>query len=242
MTPDLVAEAESVCRNARTARVEVLTRAEQRQSWTAEQKRQIVAESPDSDLAATEVPPKYCRRHGRWALIRTTKFQKGRPLPCTTRRAPCSVEICSSGRGPRPRATTCSSRSSTDRSLTKPWLALQAACPLPWSQRRSRGARTPHPRSPAHVCGPVSKNVPPTSTRSPAAFSRSPPATRRRHVIAGLRADMCTGPVRLDASLPRNPHVRITNRRGGWITVSPAVSSVRPVSERLRRRTRQLSL
>ncbi len=39
--------------------------------------------------------------------------------------------------------------------------------------------------------------------------------------VAGLQADMRAGFARLDAGLPRNPHVRITNRRGGWITVSP---------------------
>jgi transposase len=63
MSPDLVAEAESARttdhRSARTARVEVLTRAEPRRSWTAEQKRQIVAESLGPDLTATEVARKY---------------------------------------------------------------------------------------------------------------------------------------------------------------------------------------
>ncbi len=63
MTSDLVAEAESARtsdhRSARTARVEVLTRAEPRRSWTADQKRQIVAESLGSDLTATEVARKY---------------------------------------------------------------------------------------------------------------------------------------------------------------------------------------
>lgn len=39
--------------------------------------------------------------------------------------------------------------------------------------------------------------------------------------IAGLQAEMRASLSRLDAGLPRNPHVRITNRRGGWITVSP---------------------
>jgi len=39
--------------------------------------------------------------------------------------------------------------------------------------------------------------------------------------ITGLQAEMRAGLARLDAGLPRNPHVRITNRRGGWITVSP---------------------
>ena len=41
------------------ARVEILTRAEPRRSWTTEQKRQIVAESLGSDLTATEVARKY---------------------------------------------------------------------------------------------------------------------------------------------------------------------------------------
>ena len=63
MSPDLVADVESARttdhRSARTARVEVLTRAEPRRSWTAEQKRQIVAESLGPDLTATEVARKY---------------------------------------------------------------------------------------------------------------------------------------------------------------------------------------
>ena len=63
MTPDLVGESESARttdhRSARTARIEVLTRAEPRRSWTSEQKRQIVAESLGSDLSATEVARKY---------------------------------------------------------------------------------------------------------------------------------------------------------------------------------------
>jgi transposase len=63
MSPDLVAEAESARtsdhRSTRTARVEVLARAEPRRSWTADQKRQIVAESLGPDLTATEVARKY---------------------------------------------------------------------------------------------------------------------------------------------------------------------------------------
>ncbi len=39
--------------------------------------------------------------------------------------------------------------------------------------------------------------------------------------IAGLQTEMRAGLSRLDTGLPRNPHVRITSRRGGWITVSP---------------------
>jgi hypothetical protein len=49
ITPDLVPEDESAQtsgrRSARNARVEVLVRADRRRSWTAEQKREIVAES-----------------------------------------------------------------------------------------------------------------------------------------------------------------------------------------------------
>ena len=39
--------------------------------------------------------------------------------------------------------------------------------------------------------------------------------------ITGLQDEMRAGLARLDAGLPRNPHVRMTSRRGGWITVSP---------------------
>ena len=39
--------------------------------------------------------------------------------------------------------------------------------------------------------------------------------------IAGLQGEMRAGLARLDAGLPRNPHVKVTSRRGGWITVSP---------------------
>jgi transposase len=45
--------------SARMAHVEVLTRAEPRRSWTAEQKRQIVAESLGPDLTPREVARKY---------------------------------------------------------------------------------------------------------------------------------------------------------------------------------------
>jgi TnpA family transposase len=39
--------------------------------------------------------------------------------------------------------------------------------------------------------------------------------------VASLQEEMRAGLSRLDAGLPRNPQVRITSRRGGWITVSP---------------------
>ena len=46
-------------RSARSARIEVLSRAEPRRSWTVEQKREIVAESLGPDLTPTEVARKY---------------------------------------------------------------------------------------------------------------------------------------------------------------------------------------
>jgi TnpA family transposase len=49
-------------------------------------------------------------------------------------------------------------------------------------------------------------------------------------LIAGLQEDMRAGLARLDSGLPRNPHVRITIRRGGWITVSPLQARPGPES------------
>ena len=60
---DLIADVETARttdrRSGRRARVEILTRAEPRRSWTVEQKRQIVAESFGPDLTPTEVARKY---------------------------------------------------------------------------------------------------------------------------------------------------------------------------------------
>ena len=39
--------------------------------------------------------------------------------------------------------------------------------------------------------------------------------------IAGLQEEMRVALHQLDTGLPRNPHVKITARRGGWITLSP---------------------
>ena len=63
MSPEPVDEAETARKSARTSgrsgRVEILTRAEPRRSWTVEQKRGIVAESLGPDLTPTEVARKY---------------------------------------------------------------------------------------------------------------------------------------------------------------------------------------
>jgi transposase len=63
ISPEPVDEAETARTSAptsgRSGRVEVLTRAEPRRSWTVEQKREIVAESLGPDLTPTEVARKY---------------------------------------------------------------------------------------------------------------------------------------------------------------------------------------
>jgi TnpA family transposase len=48
--------------------------------------------------------------------------------------------------------------------------------------------------------------------------------------VAGLQDELRAGLSRLDAGLPRNPRVRITSRRGGWITVSPLQARPKPES------------
>src|SRR5271165_6135636 len=41
------------------------------------------------------------------------------------------------------------------------------------------------------------------------------------HFISGLQEEMRAALHQFDEGLPRNPHVKITARRGGWITLSP---------------------
>ena len=64
MAPELVEEAEDARtigrKSGRGPRIEVLSRAERRRSWTAEQKREIVGESLGPELTPTEV----ARKHG----------------------------------------------------------------------------------------------------------------------------------------------------------------------------------
>jgi len=62
--PDIIAADQSAHttsgRSARSARVEIITRAARRRRWTPEQKRDIVAESYGPELTPTEV----ARKHG----------------------------------------------------------------------------------------------------------------------------------------------------------------------------------
>jgi len=63
ITPILVLEDESAHtsgrKSARSGRVEVLVRADRRRSWTAEQKRRIVAESLEPDVTPADVARRY---------------------------------------------------------------------------------------------------------------------------------------------------------------------------------------
>jgi transposase len=51
-------------KSARNRPVEIITRGERRRSWALEQKREIVAESPSSELTPTEVARKYAISSG----------------------------------------------------------------------------------------------------------------------------------------------------------------------------------
>ena len=68
IAPDLISDGESARTSGRTSarssRVEIITRAEPRRSWTIEQKRAIVAESLGSDLTPTEVARKHAISSG----------------------------------------------------------------------------------------------------------------------------------------------------------------------------------
>jgi len=47
-------------------------------------------------------------------------------------------------------------------------------------------------------------------------------------LIAGIQQEMRAALSQLDAGLPQNPHVKITARRGGWITVTPLQARPEP--------------
>ncbi len=78
---------------------------------------------------------------------------------------------------------------------------------LDWLMKKYDPARGPRP--PAGTC----------AHRRP---GRASGRDRARHRRAGLD--------RLDAGLPRNPHIRIVSRHGGWITVSPLRARPAPES------------
>jgi TnpA family transposase len=48
------------------------------------------------------------------------------------------------------------------------------------------------------------------------------------HFISGLQEEMRAALHQFDQGLPRNPHVKITARRGGWITLSPLQARADP--------------
>jgi transposase len=65
-------------KSARSGRVEVLVRADRRRSWTAEQKRQIVAESLEPDVMPADV----ARRYGIGTGLLYTWRRQMVSLPC----------------------------------------------------------------------------------------------------------------------------------------------------------------
>jgi hypothetical protein len=45
----------------------------------------------------------------------------------------------------------------------------------------------------------------------------------------GLREEMCAALAQLDQGLPRNPDVRITRKRAGWISLAPLLPRPSPL-------------
>ena len=79
------------CRSARSARVEVITRAERRRIWTPEQKRKIVLESLGRELTPTEVARKHAISSGQLYTWRQEIL--GRPLGQLSRSAPSFAQV-----------------------------------------------------------------------------------------------------------------------------------------------------
>ena len=78
-------------RSARAAPIEVITRGERRRVWTAEQKREIVAESLGPELTPTEVARKHAISSG---LLYTWRQQVlGDRLGLVTRSAPSFAQV-----------------------------------------------------------------------------------------------------------------------------------------------------
>lgn len=78
-------------RSARAAPIEVITRGERRRVWTAEQKREIVAEGLGPELTSTEVARKHAISSG---LLYTWRQQVlGDQLGLVTRSAPSFAQV-----------------------------------------------------------------------------------------------------------------------------------------------------
>ncbi len=77
--------------SARSSRVEIITRAEPRRSWTIEQKRAIVAESLGSDLTPMEVARKHAISSGQLYTWRQQLLGDG--LATLTRSAPSFAQV-----------------------------------------------------------------------------------------------------------------------------------------------------
>jgi transposase len=124
MSPEPVDETArtSARTSGRSGRVEILTRAEPRRSWTVEQKREIVAESLGPDLTPTEVARKYRISSGQ---LYTWRQQMLSLQSVTVTRTPlqlASVELTAplSSTLPEPPSSEQAALSSPSRSSARP--------------------------------------------------------------------------------------------------------------------------
>ena len=164
------------------------------------------------------------------ALVRRYAGHQAAPPPRATRTVPIDgvvrglwrEAVIETGRRGAGRGSTGSpTRSASWRRCASGCAARRSG----WSAPTATATRT-------RTCRPTSPSAARPTTRRSACRStptRSSPACRRRCARAWPR---------LDAGLPRNPHVRITSRRGGWITVSPLRAAARPGEPRARSRPR----
>jgi len=115
--------------SARNTRIEIITRGEGRRRWTAEQKREIVAESLGPDLTPTEVARKYAITTGQLYTWR----QQFLSVPGTliTRAVPrfAEVEVTTSTSMPTAPATPSTAPSSPSGLAPRPDGLIEIALP-----------------------------------------------------------------------------------------------------------------
>jgi transposase len=102
--PEVVTEEEAAHttsrKSARSPRLEIITRSERRRRWTAEQKRQIVAESYGADLTPTEVARKHGISSGQLYTWRHELL--GLQAPVVSRAMPRFAEVALTPASPSP--------------------------------------------------------------------------------------------------------------------------------------------
>ena len=102
--PEVVTEEETAHttsrKSARSPRLEIITRSERRRRWTAEQKREIVAESYGADLTPTEVARKHGISSGQLYTWRHELL--GSQAPVVSRAMPRFAEVALTPASPSP--------------------------------------------------------------------------------------------------------------------------------------------